>query len=311
MTEFNHKPIMLTECTENLNIDPDGTYLDCTVGGAGHSTEIAKRLKNGTLLCLDKDEDALKTSKERLKQFGDKVKFYHTDFKNFEEAQKFYNIQKFDGILIDLGVSSYQIDTASRGFSYMHNGTLDMRMDKRQEFSAYDIVNNYTYEKLVQIFKEYGEEQFANNIAKHIVKDRELKPIQTTFQLNDIIEKSIPAKIRFKGGHPAKKVFQALRIEVNGELDDLFETVVSLARNLNSKGRLAVLTFHSLEDRIVKKAFNMLSSDCLCPPQIPICVCGHQKEIKLINKKPIMASIDEQLENSRSKSAKLRVAEKI
>ena len=311
MVEFNHKSIMLSECISGLNIKPNGTYLDCTVGGAGHSFEIAKKLVDGKLLCLDKDETALEVSKERLGCFKDKVLFYHTDFKNFYEAMKFYNIDAFDGILIDLGVSSYQIDTPSRGFSYIKEAKLDMRMDKSQKLTAYDVVNNYSKQQLAKIFKEYGEEQFANNIAKNIEEARLISPIETTTELASIIEKSIPAKIRFKGGHPAKKVFQALRIEVNGELDKLYETITALARSLKSGGRMAVLTFHSLEDRIVKQAFNALNTDCICPPEIPICVCNHKKEIKIINKKPIVSSKEEQQENSRSHSAKLRIIEKV
>ena len=310
MIKFEHKPIMLDECITHLNINPNGVYLDCTVGGAGHSQEIAKKLKDGMLLCLDKDEQALRVSKDRLKNFNN-VKFFHCDFKDFEKALEFYKIEKLDGILIDLGVSSYQIDTPERGFSYIHNSKLDMRMDQSQKKSAYDIVNFYSQKDLAKIFQEYGEEQFANNIAKHIVLSRAEKPIETTFDLVEIIEKAIPAKIRFSGGHPAKKVFQALRIEVNNELLDLFETIQKLFNHLNKKGRLVVLTFHSLEDRIIKKAFNLFSADCICPPEAPICNCNHKKEGILINKKPIIAKDKEMQENSRSHSAKLRVIEKL
>jgi len=310
MIKFEHKPIMLDECINALNINPNGVYLDCTVGGAGHSQEIAKKLKNGTLLCLDKDEDAINVSKDRLKNF-ENVKFFHCDFKEFEKALQFYNIEKLDGILIDLGVSSYQIDTPERGFSYMHNSYLDMRMDKSQKKSAYDVVNFYSQKELATIFKEYGEEQFANNIAKHIVLNREQKPIKTTFELVEIIQKAIPAKIRYSGGHPAKKVFQALRIEVNDELLNLFETIQKLFSHLNTKGRFVVLTFHSLEDRIVKKAFNLFSTDCICPAEVPICNCGHKKEGILISKKPIIATEKEMQENPRSHSAKLRIIEKL
>jgi len=309
--EFAHKPVMLSECIEGLKINPKGIYLDCTVGGAGHSTEIAKKLKTGTLLCLDKDEIALKVAKERLSEFGEKVKFFHCDFKDFEQAKQSYKIDAFDGILIDLGISSYQIDTPERGFSYMHEGALDMRMNQSQELTAYEIINQWSQAELVHIFKEYGEEQFANNIAKHLVNERAKQPIKTTFDLVKIIEQSIPAKIRFKGGHCAKKVFQALRIVVNGELDGLYETLLALARNLKPQGRLVVLTFHSLEDRIVKRAFTLLATDCLCPPKAPICTCGHHHEVIWVNKKPIVASEQEQTENSRSHSAKLRVVEKV
>ena len=309
MIDFNHKPIMLTEVIDGLNIKEDGSYLDCTVGGAGHSTAIAKKLKTGTLFCLDKDMDALTVSQERLKKYN--AKFFHTDFKNFEDALNKFGIQKLDGILLDLGVSSYQLDCGERGFSYNIDAKLDMRMDKSQKLSAYDVVNTYSKEELARIFREYGEEQFANNIAKHIVQDRKEKEIKTTFDLVEIIQKAIPAKIRFKGSHPAKKVFQAIRIEVNGELDKLYETIIKLFQHLNSGGRLAIITFHSLEDRIVKKAFVELSKDCVCPPSAPICVCNHKKEGILVNKKPILPSEEEQQENKRAHSAKLRIIEKL
>jgi len=311
MIDFQHKPIMLSECIEGLNIQPEGVYLDCTVGGAGHSTEIANKLDKGTLICLDKDEVALDVARERLSKFGDKVKFYHCDFKDFQQAMEHYDIKAFDGILIDLGISSYQIDNAERGFSYMHDGLLDMRMDQSQELTAYEIINKWSQSEMIQIFKEYGEEQFANNIAKHIVNERKEKPIKTTFELVKIIEQSIPAKIRFKGGHCAKKVFQALRIAVNSELDNLYETIIALARSLKPKGRLVVLTFHSLEDRMVKRAFTLLATDCICPPQAPICTCGHHHEVIWVNKKPRIASEEEQTENPRSHSAKLRIVERV
>ncbi len=309
--EFKHFSVMAKECIDGLDIKPDGTYLDCTVGGAGHSTLIAKKLKNGTLLCLDKDENALKVSQERLKTFGERVKFFHCDFKDFKKAMQAFNIDSFDGILIDLGVSSYQIDTPERGFSYMHNAKLDMRMDQTQKLDAFFVVNNYSKQDLAKIFKEYGEEQFANNIAKNIVLARETKPIETTFELNEIIAKSIPAKFKFAGGHPSKKVFQAIRIEVNRELDGLCDCILNLARSLKKGGRLVILSFHSLEDRAVKNAFNILKTDCLCPPEMPICSCGHKKEIIVLTKKPILASEEEMKENSRSHSAKLRIAEKL
>lgn len=309
--EFEHKPVMLSECLEGLNINPDGIYMDCTVGGAGHSVEIVKKLKNGTLLCLDKDEVALKVAGERLEKFGEKVKFFSCDFKDFEQAKKHYNIEAFDGILIDLGVSSYQIDTPERGFSYMHDGALDMRMNREQDLTAYEIINEWSQPELVRIFREYGEEQFASNIAKHIVAERAKSPVKTTFELVKIIEQSIPAKIRFKGGHCAKKVFQALRIAVNGELDGLYETLISMAKSLKPRGRLAVLTFHSLEDRIVKRAFTLLATDCICPPKAPVCICNHHREVVWVNKKPLTAGEAEQAENTRSHSAKLRVVERV
>ena len=309
--QFNHFSVMAKECIEGLNIKPNGIYLDCTVGGAGHSTLIAEKLENGTLVCLDKDQNALKVSRQRLAKFGDKIKFFHCDFKEFKQAMQFFGISGFDGILIDLGVSSYQIDTPERGFSYMHNAKLDMRMNQTEKLDAFCVINTYSKQELARIFREYGEEQFANNIAKNIVLERENKPICTTFELNEIVAKSIPAKFKFAGGHPSKKVFQALRIEVNHELEGLFDCLVSLARSLNSGGRLAVLSFHSLEDRIVKNAFQMLKTDCLCPPEVPICVCGHKKEICVLTKKPIVATKEELEQNSRSHSAKLRIAEKI
>lgn len=309
MINFCHKPIMLSKVLDGLNIKKSGTYLDCTVGGAGHSIEIAKKLESGLLICLDKDQDALSVSTLRLKDFN--AKLFHCDFKDFESVLEKLKIEKLDGILVDLGVSSYQLDTKERGFSYNIDSRLDMRMDKSQPLSAYEVVNEYSKEDLIRIFKEYGEEQFANNIAKHIVQDREQKPIKTTFELVEIIKKAIPAKIRFKGSHPAKKVFQAIRIEVNKELDKLYDTILKLFCHLNSGGRLAILTFHSLEDRIVKKAFNFLSSDCVCPSSVPICVCGHKKEGILLPKKPIVADDEELKDNNRAHSAKLRIIEKI
>ena len=310
MGEFKHYPVMLHECLDALNLKEDGIYLDCTVGGAGHSVEIAKRLTTGKLLCLDKDMEAIRASKERLKSFKN-VMFFHCDFKEFQKAIEFYKLEKFDGILIDLGVSSHQIDSKERGFSYMQNARLDMRMDKEQDLSAFEVVNEYSQKELEKIFFDYGQEPFSKRIAENIVLAREDKPIETTFELVDIIDRSVPKKVRYKKGHSAKKVFQALRIEVNSELINLYETLIDLTESLNSKGRLVVLTFHSLEDKIVKDAFKFLSTDCICPPNFPVCVCGHKREANLVNKKPILASEKEQAENSRSHSAKLRILEKI
>ena len=310
MGEFKHYPVMLHECLDALNLKEDGIYLDCTVGGAGHSVEIAKRLTTGKLLCLDKDMEAIRASKERLKSFKN-VMFFHCDFKEFQKAKEFYKLEKFDGILIDLGVSSHQIDSKERGFSYMQNARLDMRMDKEQDLSAFEVVNEYSQKELEKIFFDYGQEPFSKRIAENIVLAREDKPIETTFELVDIIDRSVPKKVRYKKGHSAKKVFQALRIEVNSELINLYETLIDLTESLNSKGRLVVLTFHSLEDKIVKDAFKFLSTDCICPPNFPVCVCGHKREANLVNKKPILASEKEQAENSRSHSAKLRILEKI
>ena len=310
MAEFKHYPVMLNECLDALNIKEDGIYLDCTVGGAGHSAEIAKRLTAGKLLCLDKDNEAIQASKERLKSFKN-VMFYHCDFKEFKKAMEFYKLTNFDGILIDLGVSSHQIDSKERGFSYMQNARLDMRMNKEQDLSAFEVVNEYSQKELEKIFFDYGQETFSKRIAENIVLAREDKPIETTFELVDIIDRSVPKKVRYKKGHSAKKIFQALRIEVNSELINLYETLIDLTESLNSKGRLVVLTFHSLEDKIVKDAFKFLSTDCICPPNFPVCVCGHKRQANLVNKKPILASEKEQAENSRSHSAKLRILEKI
>ena len=310
--EFNHKSVMLSECIDALDIKPSGIYFDGTVGGAGHSSEILKKLTAGGLLIgTDKDDDALKISTERLSKIGNKFELFKSDFKNFAEVLKQKNIQKIDGFLLDLGVSSYQLDTAERGFSYMRNAKLDMRMDRSNSLSAFEVVNNYSEEKLVKILYEYGEENFAKAIVKNIVEYRKVKPIEDTNTLAEIIKKSIPKKIAMQKGNPCKKTFQAIRIEVNGELSGLFDCIVDMIDHLNPGGRIVILTFHSLEDRIVKDAFKLCATDCICPKNIPVCVCGHKASINLVNKKPIIASEQEQKENSRSQSAKLRIAEKI
>ena len=306
--EFKHIPVMLGEVIDALNIKPNGTYIDCTVGGGGHSYEIAKRLTNGKLYCFDRDSEAIETSKNRLKEFGDKVEFIKA---NFKEAPKIVQ-EKVDGILIDLGVSSHQIDEGERGFSFLHNGRLDMRMGRDEEIqTAYDIVNFASEDKLKEIFFKYGEEEFSKTIAKNIVKARAEKKIETTFELRDIIENSMPKKVVYSRGGASKKVFQALRIAVNGELDDLEKTLTSFIDMLNPGGRLVVLSFHSLEDRIVKNVFKRESTDCLCPPKTPICICGHKKKVILVNRKPITASEEELKVNSRSSSAKLRAVERV
>ncbi len=306
--EFKHIPVMLGEVIEALNIKPNGTYIDCTVGGGGHSYEIAKRLTNGKLYCFDRDSEAIETSKNRLKEFGDKVEFVKA---NFKDAPKIVQ-EKVDGILIDLGVSSHQIDEGERGFSFLHNGRLDMRMGQDEEIqTAYDIVNFASEDKLKEIFFKYGEEEFSKTIAKNIVKARAEKKIETTFELRDIIENSMPKKVVYSRGGASKKVFQALRIAVNGELDDLEKTLTSFIDMLNPGGRLVVLSFHSLEDRIVKNVFKRESTDCLCPPKTPICICGHKKKVILVNRKPITASEEELKVNSRSSSAKLRAVERV
>lgn len=310
--EFAHIPVMLDECLEGLNIKADGIYVDGTVGGAGHSIEIVKRLSgNGRLICVDKDEDALKAAGERLAPYSDRVTFIHDDYKNLVAELDSIGVGKVDGILIDLGVSSYQLDNAERGFSYMKDAPLDMRMDRSQRISAYEVVNGYSESELARILFDYGEEKLARQIARNIVRARAEKPIETTLELAKIVEDTYPAKTRWKFGHPAKRTFQAIRIEVNDELSSLGEAVTQMARRLEKGGRMAVITFHSLEDRIVKSAFKELSLACTCPPDFPVCVCGKVQEVELVNKKPIVASEGELEKNSRSQSAKLRVIEKL
>lgn len=310
--EFAHIPVMLNECLEGLNIKADGTYVDGTVGGAGHSIEIVKRLsENGRLICVDKDEDALKAAGERLAPYKDRVTFIHDDYKNLVNELDSIGVGKVDGILLDLGVSSYQLDNAERGFSYMKDAPLDMRMDRSQRISAHEVVNGYTESELARILFDYGEEKLARQIARNIVRARSEKPIETTLELAKIVEDTYPAKTRWKFGHPAKRTFQAIRIEVNDELSSLGEAVTAMARRLDKGGRMAVITFHSLEDRIVKSAFKELSLACTCPPDFPVCVCGKVQEVELVNKKPITASEEELENNSRSQSAKLRVIEKL
>lgn len=310
--EFKHIPVMLNEVIENLNIKSDGIYVDCTVGGGGHSFEIAKRLKSGHLYAFDRDEDAIKKSTETLKKFADKVTLIKSNYKNAPQILSEMGINKIDGFLIDLGVSSYQIDEGERGFSFVNNGKLDMRMDRQENvLTAEEIVNTFSQEKLANIFQIYGEEEFARPIAKNIVLAREKKRIETTFELRDIIESSMPKKIVFSRGGASKKVFQALRIYINGELDGLDNLLEQLVELLGVGGRGTVLTFHSLEDRIVKNVFKMDATDCICPPKTPICICGHKASVKLVSRKPIVATDEEQKQNSRSTCAKLRVIEKI
>ena len=307
--EFKHKSVLLQECIEGLNIKENGIYVDGTLGGAGHSSEILKKLSSkGKLIGIDRDEEALKAAKERLKEY-ENVVYLHGNHDDIKELLKSIQIDKVDGILLDLGVSSYQLDERARGFSYMGEATLDMRMDKTQELTAKDVVNDYTEEKLSRIIEEYGEERFAKNIAKNIVKERQISPIETTMQLVDIIKKSIPIS-KQKDGHPAKRTFQAIRIEVNNEIEPLKETIRNCIECLKPEGRLCVITFHSLEDRAVKQAYSDAEGKCTCPKDLPYCVCGYHSEGKIINKKPIVASKEEQEENSRSKSAKLRIFEK-
>ena len=308
--EFNHKPVLLEECIQGLNINPDGIYVDGTLGGAGHSLEIAKRLSpNGMLIGIDRDIDALEVAKQRLKQYTN-VKYVHGNHDDIKEILEELQIDKVDGILLDLGVSSYQIDTEKRGFSYMLDSDLDMRMDQSQELTAKEVVNRYEEEELSKIFYEYGEEKFAKQIAKSIVEQRRKNPIETTQELVNIIKQAVPYYDK-NAGHPAKRTFQAIRIEVNNEIVPLYNTVKNAIESLKQGGRLCIITFHSLEDRAVKKAYNDALGKCICPKDLPYCVCGAKQVGKIINKKPIEATKEEKEENSRSKSAKLRILEKV
>ena len=308
--KFEHKPVLLNECIEGLNINPQGIYVDGTLGGAGHSLEILKRLsKDGLLVGIDRDEEALQAAKERLREYNN-VKYIYGNHDNMKEILDANHIGKVDGILLDLGVSSYQLDEKNRGFSYLGENELDMRMDKNQTLTAKEIVNTYEEKELARIFFEYGEERFSKNIARNICKYRKEKTIKTTKQLVDIIESSIP-KSKQNDGHPAKRTFQAIRIEVNDEIKPLHNTVMESINSLKPQGRLCIITFHSLEDKAVKRAYNEALGKCACPKDLPYCVCGAQKLGKIINKKPIIATEEEQKINSRSKSAKLRIFEKI
>lgn len=307
--EFKHEPVLLKECIKALNINPDGIYIDGTLGGAGHSLEIAKKLSpKGLLIGIDRDTEALRAAKEKLKNYTN-VKYIHDNHDNIKQILEELQINGVDGILLDLGVSSYQLDEKSRGFSYITDAELDMRMDKEQKLTAREIVNTYSEEKLANIIWEYGEERFSRQIARNICKSREQKKIETTGELVEIIKKSIPLS-KQKDGHPAKRTFQAIRIEVNNEIQPLYNTILDCINCLNKNGRLAVLTFHSLEDRAVKKAYNEAEGKCTCPSDLPYCVCGAISQGKIINKKPIEATKEETERNSRAKSAKLRIFEK-
>lgn len=308
--EFKHISVLKEESIEYLNIRPDGVYVDCTTGGGGHSLEIAKRLSTGRLICFDKDTDALKAAKERLSEYLDKITFVNRNFLDIDQVLSELNIDNVDGILADLGVSSYQIDTPERGFSFMRDARLDMRMDKTQSLDAFKVINEYSELELAKIMFLYGEEKNAKQIARKIVRKRDEKPIETTFELRDIVVSSYPPKFQNK---PAlcNKVFQAIRIEVNNELNDLPVAVEKMLQKLKKGGRLCIITFHPLEDRIVKQAFKLHSTNCICPPKIPKCVCNHHADILLITKHPIVPNDNELLSNSRAGSAKLRVAEKI
>ncbi len=310
--EFAHKSVLLEETIDNLNIKPDGIYVDGTLGGAGHSEQIVKRLgEGGRLIGIDQDEDAIAAATKRLEPYGDKVTIVRDNYQNFRRILDELNIKKVDGILLDLGVSSYQLDNADRGFTYRVDAPLDMRMDNRQAKTAKNIVNEYSETELFRILKDYGEERYAKSIAYHICKYREKKEIETTEELNDIIRGSIPAKARNGQGHPSKQTFQAIRIELNRELDVLRDSIDGMIASLNPGGRLCIITFHSLEDRIVKLAFRKNENPCICPPNFPVCTCGRKPLGRVITRKPIIPGERELAENSRSKSSKLRVFEAV
>lgn len=312
MSEYKHVPVMLSECIDGLKLKSGGVYFDGTLGGGGHSYEILKRTSpDGKLVATDLDDYAIGRAKNRLKEFDGRFTIVKDNFKNFRKIKENLEIDGFDGILLDLGVSSFQLDDRSRGFSYMaEDELLDMRMNQANPLTAITIINEYSEKELKKILSEYGEEKFSDRIARNIVAARSKSRIETVGRLNEIINESIPAKFK-NDGHPSKRTFQALRIEVNGELDGLKEAITDMARGLKKGGRLAVITFHSLEDRIVKRVFKDLETDCICDKSLPVCVCGKKKEIEIITKHPITASEEEQALNGRSKSAKLRIAEKV
>lgn len=311
--EFKHYSVLLEETIEHLNIRPDGIYVDGTLGGAGHASEVAKRLsEKGRLIGIDQDADAIRAAGERLKPFGDKVTIIRSNYANMKEELHRIGVEKVDGIVLDLGVSSFQLDTPERGFTYRdENAPLDMRMDDRQSLTAKDIVNGYSEMDLYRIIRDYGEDKFAKNIAKHIVQERAKKPIETTGELTEIIRASIPMKVQVTGGHPAKRTFQAIRIELNKELEVLQNNLDDMIDLLNLGGRICIITFHSLEDRIVKTNFKRNENPCTCPSDFPVCVCGKKSKGKVVTRKPILPSEEELEVNSRSKSAKLRVFERV
>lgn len=309
--EFNHVSVLLEETVSNLMIKEDGVYVDGTMGGAGHSYQICKQLgENGRFVGIDQDEAAIRTGQERLQEFGDKVSIVRSNYCNMKQVLQELDIEKVNGIVLDLGVSSHQLDTAERGFSYKEDGPLDMRMDKRQERTAKDIVNGYSEMELYRIIRDYGEDKFAKNIAKHIVRMRQEKEFETTYELNEAIKAAIPMKVRKNTGHPSKKTFQAIRIELNKELEVLNNTLQDMIDLLDDNGRICIITFHSLEDRIVKSIFRKNENPCTCPPGFPVCMCGLKSKGKVITRKPILPSEGEMEANRRSKSAKLRVFER-
>ena len=308
---FEHKSVLLEETIDGLNMKPDGVYVDGTLGGGGHSFEIAKRLESGRLIGIDQDEAAILAAGERLAMFQDRVSIVRSNYSNMRQVLQGLSIHQVDGIILDLGVSSYQLDTPQRGFSYKEDAPLDMRMDTRSDMTAKDIVNHYSEMELYRIIRDYGEDNFAKNIAKHIVRMREQKSLETTFELVEAVKAAIPMKIRANAGHPAKRTFQAIRIELNKELEVLKDSLQDMIGLLNPGGRLCIITFHSLEDRIVKYCFKRNEKPCTCPPDFPVCVCNKKSEGKVITRKPILPSAEEMKINTRSKSAKLRVFEKI
>ena len=309
--EFKHRSVLLDECIENLNIKENGIYVDGTLGGGGHSYYILKKLNNtGMLIGIDRDMDAINAAKEKLKEFSN-FKAVHDNHANIIKILENLKIYHVDGILLDLGVSSYQLDEADRGFSYMHNAKLDMRMNREDEFSAYDVVNGYDEDKLYRIFKDFGEERYSRQIAKKICEVRKEKSIETTFELVDIIKSAMPQRALNEKQHPAKRVFQAIRIEVNQELEKLKQAVIDSTLSLNNGGRLAIITFHSLEDKIVKHAYEEMEGRCTCPKDFPVCVCNYKSYGKIVNKKPIISTEEELIQNPRARSAKLRVFERI
>ena len=311
--EINHYSVLLNETIENLNIKPDGIYVDGTLGGGGHAYQVASRLsEKGRLIGIDQDADAIAAAGERLKEFGDKITIIRSNYANMKEELHRIGVEKVDGIVLDLGVSSFQLDTPERGFTYRdENAPLDMRMDDRQSLTAKDIVNGYSEMDLYRIIRDYGEDKFAKNIAKHIVQERAKKPIETTGELTEIIRASIPMKVQVTGGHPAKRTFQAIRIELNKELEVLQNNLDDMIDLLNPGGRICIITFHSLEDRIVKTNFKRNENPCTCPSDFPVCVCGKKSKGKVVTRKPILPSEEELEVNSRSKSAKLRVFERV
>ena len=309
--EFNHYSVMLEETIEELKIKPEGLYVDGTLGGGGHSSRIAGKLTTGHLYGIDQDDAAIKAAGERLAEYGDKVSIIRGNYCNAKALLQERGVEKVDGIVLDLGVSSYQLDAAERGFSYREDAPLDMRMDNRQEVTAATVVNEYTESELFQVIRKYGEDKFAKNIAKHIVQERQKEPVLTTGRLAEIVDQSIPMKFKKQGGHPAKRTFQAIRIEVNRELTVLEDHISEMIDLLAPGGRFCIITFHSLEDRIVKNAFRTAQDPCTCPPDFPVCVCGKKSKGKVLTRKPVLPSERELEENSRSKSAKLRVFEHI